>query len=67
MFRALFCIGLALLVPGLVAMGVSLCGGPVEWFTDTQTFWGVPISLFVFWIGLAHAGTLISAAFLVLE
>lgn len=67
MFRALFCIGLALLVPGLVAMGVSLCGGPVEWFTDTQTFWGVPISLFVFWIGLAHAGTLISAAFLVLN
>lgn len=67
MFRVLFYIGLALLVPGLVAMGVSLCGGPVEWFTDTQTFWGLPISLFVFWIGLAHAGTLISAAFLVLN
>ena len=67
MFRVLFFIGLALLLPGLAAMGVSLCGGPVEWFTDKGTFWGLPISLFVFWIGLAHAGTLISAIFLVLD
>ncbi len=48
-------------------MGVSLCGGPAEWSVDKGTFWGLPISLFVFWIGLAHAGTLISAIFLVLD
>jgi mono/diheme cytochrome c family protein len=31
-----------------------------------RTLWGTPIALFVLWIGLAHAGTLISAIFLAL-
>ena len=65
-FRILLYAGLALLLPGLAALGVSLWEGPAAWTTDVRTFWGVPISLFVFWIGIAHAGTLISAILLAL-
>jgi len=65
-FRILFTLGLLLFVPGLAALGYSIWNGPLAWATDEQTFWGTPISLFVFWIGLAHAGTLLSAVFLAL-
>ena len=65
-FRILLYAGLALLLPGLAALGLSLWEGPAAWATDARTFWGVPISLFVFWIGIAHAGTLISAILLAL-
>ncbi len=59
-------IGAALLLLGATAFGLSLWDGPSAWHTDARTFWGIPISLFVLWIGLAHAGTLISAIFLAL-
>jgi mono/diheme cytochrome c family protein len=65
-FRILLYAGLALLLPGLAALGYSLWEGPSAWSLDARTFWGTPISLFVFWIGLAHAGTLISAILLAL-
>ena len=67
MVRILFIVFLCLLVPGLLSMGYSLWQGPLAWSVDSGVFWGLPISLFVFWIGLAHAGTLISAIFLVLD
>ena len=66
MYRVLVYIGVFLLLLGAMAFGISLWDGPVAWHTDGRTFWGVPISLFVLWIGLAHAGTLISAIFLAL-
>ena len=66
-FRILLYIGLGLLLPGCAALGYSLWEGPAAWSTDVRTFWGTPISLFVFWIGIAHAGTLISAIFLALD
>ena len=66
MYRFLLYIGAALLLLGATAFGVSLWDGPLAWHTDGRTFWGIPISLFVMWIGLAHAGTLISAIFLAL-
>jgi len=65
-FRILLYVGVALLLPGLCALGYSVWEGPLAWHTDLRTFWGVPISLFVFWIGIAHAGTLISAILLAL-
>ncbi len=65
-FRILLYVGLALLLPGLAALGFSLWEGPAAWSLDARTFWGVPISLFVFWIGIAHAGTFISAILLAL-
>lgn len=66
MFRILMLAGLALFLPGACALGYSLYHGPSSWMIDSRTFWGTPISLFVFWIGLAHAGTLLSAIFLAL-
>ena len=66
MFRILMVIGLALFLPGAFALGYSIYEGPSAWLVDSRTFWGTPISLFVFWIGLAHAGTLLSAIFLAL-
>ena len=67
MFRYLMLAGLALFLPGLCALGYSLYEGPSSWMLDSRTFWGTPISLFVFWVGLAHAGTLLSAVFLALD
>ncbi|MCF0215848.1 MAG: hypothetical protein HUK21_05195 [Fibrobacteraceae bacterium] len=67
MFKKLFWIGLVLLVPGATSLLYSLYFGPGAWTTDGFTFWGTPISLFVFWIGLSHAGTLISAVLLCLD
>ncbi|WP_298771668.1 NrfD/PsrC family molybdoenzyme membrane anchor subunit [uncultured Fibrobacter sp.] len=67
MFKYLMLAGLALFLPGLYALGYSVYQGPSAWMVDSQTFWGTPISLFVFWIGLAHAGTLLSAIFLALD
>lgn len=66
MYRILVYIGAILLLLGASAFGLSLWDGPSAWHTDARTFWGIPISLFVLWIGLAHAGTLISAIFLAL-
>ena len=66
MYRILLYIGVVLLLLGASAFGLSLWDGPSAWHTDARTFWGVPIALFVLWIGLAHAGTLISAIFLAL-
>lgn len=65
-FRILRYVGLALLLPGIAALVYSLWAGPAAWATDARTFWGMPIALFVFWIGIAHAGTLISAILLAL-
>ena len=67
MFKYLMLAGLALFLPGLYALGYSIVEGPSAWMVDSRTFWGTPISLFVFWIGLAHAGTLLSAIFLALD
>ena len=67
MFKYLMLAGLALFLPGACALGYSLLEGPSAWMLDSRTFWGTPVSLFVFWIGLAHAGTLLSAVFLALD
>ena len=67
MFKYLMLAGLVLFLPGLYALGYSIFEGPSAWMVDSRTFWGTPISLFVFWIGLAHAGTLLSAIFLALD
>lgn len=67
MFRFIVALGICLVLPGLASVVLSFANGPVAWTVDSRVFWGMPISLFVFWIGLAHAGTLISAIFLALN
>jgi molybdopterin-containing oxidoreductase family membrane subunit len=46
---------------GLVAWGVQLRRGMGVTGLQRPVFWGVYIVDFVFWIGISHAGTLISA------
>ncbi len=50
----------------LMLMGMSLMGyvaytGIGLWGNNSPVFWAFPIVNFVFWIGIGHAGTLISA------
>ncbi len=57
----------AFILGGLVFMGlVAAWGYQIRWGMGVAgirrpVFWGVYISNFVFWIGISHAGTLISA------
>lgn len=66
MNRNILIFGIALLLPGLFAVDEALSLGPASWALSQKWFWGTPIADFVFWIGLAHAGTFFSAILLVL-
>ena len=50
-----FTLILGAMVTYLIATGVGV------WGNNSPAFWGWPIVNFVFWVGIAHAGTLISA------
>jgi molybdopterin-containing oxidoreductase family membrane subunit len=51
----------ALATLGLALIGYSVYQGTGVWGNNSPVFWGFPIINFVFWIGIGHAGTLISA------
>ena len=57
------CLGISLI--GLGILGASLtyviCVGVGVWGNNSPVAWGWPITNFVWWIGIGHAGTLISA------
>jgi Ni/Fe-hydrogenase subunit HybB-like protein len=61
--------GLAtLLLVGLTAgLFVLLLWGVGVWGVDIPVAWGIAIASFVWWIGIGHAGTLISAILLLLH
>lgn len=46
---------------GLFCIGYSFYKGVGLWGNNNPVAWGFPIVNFVFWIGIGHAGTLISA------
>jgi molybdopterin-containing oxidoreductase family membrane subunit len=46
---------------GLVAMGIAILVGMGVWGINRTVGWGFDIANFVFWIGIGHAGTMISA------
>jgi len=50
---------LTLMFFGLI--GYLIVTGVGVWGNNSPVFWGFPIVNFVFWIGIGHAGTLISA------
>ncbi len=62
----IFLFGLPLLLCGIFSIDAALSEGPGSWAVSQELFWGTPIANFVFWIGLAHAGTFFSAILLVL-
>ncbi len=55
----LFALSLLGMLGGLI--GYLVTTGPGVWGNNQPVSWGFPIINFVFWVGIGHAGTLISA------
>ena len=66
-WMACFGVGLALLLLFLYAVALLLAKGVGIWGIRTPVMWGFAITNFVWWIGIGHAGTLISAILLLLN
>jgi molybdopterin-containing oxidoreductase family membrane subunit len=64
---ACFSVGFGLLLLLLWALAVLLAKGVGIWGNRTPVMWGWEITNFVWWIGIGHAGTLISAILLLLN
>jgi Ni/Fe-hydrogenase subunit HybB-like protein len=62
-----FTISFALLMVLNVAIGYLLLRGVGIWGVNVPVGWGFAITNFVWWIGIGHAGTLISAILLLLR
>lgn len=62
-----FIVSLAGLVFGMVATFNTLFYGIGDWGLDKTIGWGWAISNFVWWIGIGHAGTFISAILLLFQ
>ncbi len=54
-------ISTTLLLIGAISLGFSLYYGIGLWGNNQPVGWAIPIVNFVFWVGIGHAGTLISA------
>jgi molybdopterin-containing oxidoreductase family membrane subunit len=52
---------------GIFGAGYTLVFGLEQWGLTNKTVWGIAIVNFVFWIGNAHSGTLISAVLYLLR
>src|SRR5437764_10607123 len=64
---ACFTVGLALLFLFLLACAVLFAKGVGIWGIRVPVMWGFAITNFVWWIGIGHAGTVISAILLLLN
>ncbi len=62
-----FAIGFSLLMLLLYSIGALLIYGTGIWGLNVPVGWGFAIINFVWWIGIGHAGTLISAILLLLR
>ena len=66
-FWGIFLIALALAFVLLLAIGATVVTGVGLWGNNIPVGWAFGIINFVFWIGIGHAGTFISAILLLLE
>lgn len=55
------------LLLGAICLGISFYYGIGLWGNNQPVGWAVPIVNFVFWVGIGHAGTLISAILFLLR
>jgi Ni/Fe-hydrogenase subunit HybB-like protein len=62
-----FLCALSLLLLGAVAVTYEVATGIGTWGVNRTVGWAVGITCFVFWIGIGHAGTLISAILFLLR
>jgi len=60
-------VAVSFLLFGAVCLGFSFYYGVGLWEVDQPVAWGFAIINFVFWIGIGHAGTLISAILFLLR
>jgi len=63
-WRRAFAVALAFLLLGVVAVAYQIKVGIGTWGLDRTVGWAFDITNFVFWVGIGHAGTLISAVLL---
>ncbi len=62
-----FGLGAILLTMYLISISYLFALGTGVWGNNNPVFWGFPIVTFVWWIGIGHAGTLISAILFLLR
>jgi molybdopterin-containing oxidoreductase family membrane subunit len=56
-----FAVSFSLLLLGVAAISYQIATGVGTWGLNTTVGWAFDITNFVFWVGIGHAGTLISA------
>jgi molybdopterin-containing oxidoreductase family membrane subunit len=66
-WKILFTITVTMLTVGSVALGLTFYYGIGLWGNNQPVGWGFDIVNFVFWVGIGHAGTLISAILFLLR
>jgi molybdopterin-containing oxidoreductase family membrane subunit len=66
-WMACFGVGTGLLLLFFLAVALLLTKGIGVWGERSPTFWAWDITNFVWWVGIGHAGTLISAILLLLN
>jgi len=62
-----FLAAVSLLGVYLISAGVTFAEGIGVWGNDIPVNWGIAISNYIWWIGIGHAGTLISAMLLMMR
>ncbi|MCH5373894.1 MAG: hydrogenase, partial [Planctomycetes bacterium] len=62
-----FAISSSVLLMFFCLIGYLFATGVGVWGNNNPVFWGWPIVNFVFWVGIGHAGTLISAILFLLR
>ena len=60
-YKVAVALAACLVLAGVCAFGYQLYEGIGVWGINSPVFWAFDITNFVFWIGISHAGTLISA------
>lgn len=66
-WKILFAISGALTLYGAICLGLTFYYGIGLWGNNQPVGWALDITNFVFWIGIGHAGTLISAILFLLR
>ncbi len=66
LWRVLFLYSIAAVLVLIVCVTYTLVLGPGVWGNNIPVAWAFPIINFVYWIGIGHAGTFISAFLLVM-
>ncbi|MCE9637007.1 MAG: polysulfide reductase NrfD [Planctomycetes bacterium] len=64
LWKVAFATSLSALMLGFVAIGYQMATGIGTWGLNRTVGWAFDITNFVFWVGIGHAGTLISAVLL---